>query len=131
MIREDAVFKMTENAQPASGDQEAAAGSNGKLRVCALTWLYLTSCQWDRVTCATPRKDLVQTAGTEQGNKAVQMQNEEVVFGCLSSTRLGQDPLTRIQGKLRDSPTLLGAFPEHKHCKGVVCWFPLSPLNVH
>lgn len=30
MIREDAVFKMTENAQPASGDQEAAAGSKGK-----------------------------------------------------------------------------------------------------
>lgn len=30
MIREDAVFKMTENAQLASGDQEAAAGSKGK-----------------------------------------------------------------------------------------------------
>lgn len=29
-IREDAVFKMTENAQPASGDQKAAAGSKGK-----------------------------------------------------------------------------------------------------
>lgn len=30
MIREDAVFKMTENAQPASGDQEGAAGSKRK-----------------------------------------------------------------------------------------------------
>lgn len=30
MIKEHAVFKMTENAQPASGDQKAAAGSKGK-----------------------------------------------------------------------------------------------------
>lgn len=30
MIREDTVFKMIENAQPASGDQEAAAGGKGK-----------------------------------------------------------------------------------------------------
>lgn len=76
MIREDAVFKMTENAQLASGDQEAAVGSKGKenwgsVHLCGFTWLY---------TSRTERpvqhqdKSLVQTAGTEQRNKAVQMQ---------------------------------------------------------
>lgn len=72
MTRENAVLKMTENAQPASGHQEAAAGSKGKQDPCAN--VALPDLSRTERPVQHRDKNLVQTAGTEQGNKAVQMQ---------------------------------------------------------
>lgn len=80
--QEDSVFKVAENAQPASGNEEAAAGSKEKETGSSVhTKEVLTdfTTAGQSYLCNREKRIRCKQQAIEQGNRTVQMQRQDVV----------------------------------------------------
>lgn len=119
---EDSVFKVAENAQPASGNQEAAAGSKekekgGSVHTKEVSTDFTTAGQ--SYLCNTKKRIRCKQQAIKQGNKAVQMQRQKVTLRWLCITSQARillcDPgqaqeFTHFIGCLFRAQSLLGSF---------------------